>query len=89
MNLVVSWLSVAERQAIHRGTRTSVKGLDAKLRTYLDGWNDRAQPFTWTRTADGILKKANGKKISSAEHWSTTTRMRPAGSRDTREGCKQ
>ena len=47
MNLVVGWFSIAERQAIHRGTYTSAKDLDAKLRTYIDGWNDRARPVTW------------------------------------------
>ena len=68
MNLVESWFSMAERQAIHRGTYTSVKDLNTKLRTYIDGWNDRAHPFTWTKTADQILAKTNRKKISSAEH---------------------
>ncbi|MFN8074083.1 MAG: IS630 family transposase [Kineosporiaceae bacterium] len=68
MNLVESWFSIAERQAIHRGTHTSVKDLNAKLRAYIDGWNDRPHPFTWTKTADQILAKANRKKTSSAEH---------------------
>ncbi len=68
MNMVECWFSMAERQAIHRGTYTSVKDLNAKLRAYIDGWNDRAHPFTWTKTADEILKKANRKKISHAEH---------------------
>lgn len=40
----------------------SVKELNAKLRGYIDDWNDRAHPFTWTRTADEILKKATRKK---------------------------
>lgn len=68
MNLVECWFSMAERQAIHRGTYTSVKDLNAKLRAYIDGWNDRAHPFTWTKTAEQILAKANRKKISNAEH---------------------
>jgi transposase len=68
MNLVEAWFSIAERQAIHRGTYTSVKDLNAKIRAYIDGWNDRAHPFIWTKTADEILKKANRKKNSSAEH---------------------
>jgi transposase len=46
MNLVEAWFSLAERQAIHRGTYTSVKDLNAKIRTFIDGWNDRATPFT-------------------------------------------
>jgi transposase len=68
MNLVECWFSMAERQAIHRGTYRSVKDLNAKLRTYIDGWNDRAHPFTWTKPADQILAKANRKKISNAAH---------------------
>jgi hypothetical protein len=67
MNLVEAWFSVAERQAIHRGTYTSVKDLNAKIRAYIDGWNNRAHPFNWTKTADQILTKANRQKISNAE----------------------
>ena len=68
LNLVECWFSMAERQAIHRGTYSSVRDLNAKLRAYIDGWNDRAHPFTWTKTAEQILTKANRKKISNAEH---------------------
>jgi transposase len=68
MNLVEAWFSLAERQAIHRGTYTSVKDLNAKIRAYIDGWNNRAHPFNWTKTADQILTKANRQKISNAEH---------------------
>jgi transposase len=68
MNMVECWFSMAERQAIHRGTYTSVKDLNAKLRTYIDGWNDRAHPFVWTKTADQILTKAKRKKTSHAGH---------------------
>jgi transposase len=68
MNLIECWFSLAERQAIHRGSYTSVKDLNAKIRAYIDGWNDRAHPFTWTKTADQILAKANRKKTSNAEH---------------------
>jgi transposase len=68
MNLVEAWFSLAERQAIHRGTYGSVKDLNAKIRAYIDGWNNRCHPFTWTKTADQILAKANRKKISNAQH---------------------
>jgi transposase len=68
MNMVETWFSMAERQAIHRGTYRSVRELNAKIRAYIDGWNDRAHPFTWTKTADQILAKANRKKNSRAEH---------------------
>lgn len=59
MNLVEVWFSIIERQAIHRGTFGSVKELNAKIRAFIDGWNDRCHPFIWTKTADQILKKAN------------------------------
>jgi hypothetical protein len=57
-----------ERQAIHRGVFTSVKDLNAKIRAYIEGWNDRSHPFVWTKTADEILKKANRMKTSNARH---------------------
>jgi transposase len=68
MNLVECWFSLADRQAIHRGTYTSVKDLNAKLRAFVDGWNERATPFTWTKTADQIMAKVNRKKTSNAGH---------------------
>ncbi len=68
MNLVECWFSLAERQAIHRGTYTSVQDLNTKIRAFVDGWNDRAHPFTWTKTADQILAKANRKRTSNARH---------------------
>jgi transposase len=68
MNLVEVWFSIIERQAIHRGTFGSVKDLNAKIRAFIDGWNNRAPPFVWTKTADQILTKANRKKTSNAGH---------------------
>ena len=68
MNLVEVWFSIIERQAIHRGTfgsRPRPQRQDPRLH---HGWNDRAHPFTWTKTADQILKKANRKKTSDAGH---------------------
>ena len=68
MNLVEVWFSLIERQAIHRGTFGSVKDLNAKIRALIDGWNDRAHPFVWTKTADQILTKAIRQKTSNASH---------------------
>jgi transposase len=68
MNLVEVWFSMIERQAIHRGSYGSVKELNAMIRAYIDGWNDRRHPFVWTKTAGAILKKANRKKTSNAGH---------------------
>ncbi|HEY2690563.1 MAG TPA: transposase [Streptosporangiaceae bacterium] len=58
MNLVEIWFGIIDRQGIHRGTFGSVKDLNAKIRAFIDGWNDRCHSFTWTKTADQILAKA-------------------------------
>ena len=68
MNLVEVWFGIVERQAIRRGTFTSVKDLNAKIRTFIDGWNERSHPFVWTKTAEQVLSKANPKKTSKTDH---------------------
>jgi len=68
LNLVEVWFGIIERQAIHRGTFGSVKDLNAKIRAFVNGWNDRCHPFVWTKTADQILKKANRQTTSNTGH---------------------
>jgi transposase len=68
LNLVECWFSIIERQAIHRGSYASVTDLNHRIRAYIDGWNQRAHPFTWTKTAEQILAKANRQKTSDAAH---------------------
>jgi transposase len=68
MNMVETWFSMAERQAIHRGSYRSVRDLTQAIRAYIDGWNDRAHPFTWTKTADQILAKAKCPESSNTGH---------------------
>ncbi|MBB4136253.1 IS630 family transposase [Gordonia humi] len=61
LNLVEVWFGIIDRQAIRRGVFTSVKDLNAKIRAFINGWNDRKHPFVWTKTAEDILKKAQPK----------------------------
>ncbi|GAB3749519.1 hypothetical protein GCM10027599_05600 [Yimella radicis] len=68
MNMVEIWFGIIERQAIHRGTFTSVPDLNAKIRAFITGWNNRSHPFVWTKTAEQILAKANRQKTSNAAH---------------------
>ncbi len=42
--------------------------VNTKIRAFINGRNERAHPFTWTKTAHQILTKSNRKKISNAEH---------------------
>jgi transposase len=55
LNLVEVFFGIITRQAIRRGTFTSVKELVSAISRFIDGWNDRCHPFTWTKTADEIL----------------------------------
>jgi transposase len=68
MNLVEVWFGLVERQAVRRGVFKSVPDLNAKLRTYIEGWNERAHPLVWTKTAEEILKKANRPTTSDPRH---------------------
>jgi len=68
LNLVEVWFGIIERQAIRRGSFHSVRDLNAKIRAFVTGWNDRRHPFVWTKTADDILKKANRQTTSNTDH---------------------
>ena len=59
LNMVEAFFSIITRQAIRRGTFPSVDDLIAAIRTYIDAWNERCEPFTWTKDAEQILARAN------------------------------
>lgn len=68
LNLVEVWFGIIDRQAIRRGVFTSVKDLNAKIRQFITGWNDRCHPFIWTKTPEQILAKANRPTTSETRH---------------------
>jgi len=68
LNMVEIFFGIITRQAIRRGTFTSVRDLVDTIRAFIDGWNDRCQPFTWTKDADTILAKAHRKTTSGTQH---------------------
>lgn len=68
LNLVEVFFGIITRQAIRRGSFDSVKELVTAIRTFIEGWNDRCHPFTWTKTADEILPHATRKRDSDARH---------------------
>ena len=73
LNMLEIFCGIITRQAIRRGTFTSVKDLITAIETFIDGWNDRCQPFVWTKPADEILAKARPRPTTST--------------RDIRTGC--
>jgi hypothetical protein len=55
LNLVEVFFAIIERQALCRDDFTSVQELIAAIARFCDGWNQRCQPFRWTKDADLIL----------------------------------
>ena len=55
LNLVERWFSELTTKKLRRGTHTSVRQLNADIRTWIDTWNDNPRPYVWTKTADQIL----------------------------------
>jgi transposase len=69
LNMVEIFFGIITRQAIRRGTYRSVKDLITAIGAFIDGWNERCQPFTWTKTADELLSHCKpGKRTSFTRH---------------------
>jgi len=69
LNMVEIFFGIITRQAIRRGTFTSIKDLIGAIGIFIDGWNERCQPFTWTKTADELLPHCQpGKRTSFTRH---------------------
>jgi transposase len=61
MNQIEIWFGILTRQAVRRGSFSSVKDLTSAIDEFTRQWNDGATPFTWIKTADQILAKATRK----------------------------
>jgi transposase len=68
MNLVEVFFAIITRQAIRRGSYRSVRELTDAIRRFIDAWNERCQPFVWTKAADEILTKANRQNRPVTDH---------------------
>jgi len=52
---VECFFSVITRQAIRRGSFTSVRQLTDTIGAYTGNWNEHPVPFTWTNDPEEIL----------------------------------
>jgi transposase len=68
LNMVEIFFGIITRQAIRRGTFHSVKHLKEAIRRFIDAYNDRCEPFIWTKTADELLAKIKRQGTSSTRH---------------------
>ncbi|GLD42936.1 MULTISPECIES: IS630 family transposase [Mycobacterium] len=55
LNLVERWFSELTTKKLRRATHTSVRQLNADIRSWIATWNDNPRPYVWTKTADQIL----------------------------------
>jgi hypothetical protein len=58
LNLVEAFFSIITRQALRRGSFPTVADLIAAIARFIDAWNDRCAPFTWTKDPDTVIAKA-------------------------------
>ena len=58
MNMVEIWFSILTKQQVRRGVYHDVPELIAAIEHYIAGYNDRAEPFIWTKIAEQVLQKA-------------------------------
>jgi transposase len=76
INLVECFFSVITRQAIRRGSFTSVKELTAAIGAFIDHWNDHPRPFA--KDADKILASINARRLKQTSLQTTRTGCREA-----------
>ena len=62
LNMVEVFFGIITRQAIRRGSFRSVRELTGAIGAFIDAYNDRCQPFTWTKDADQLLAKIKPSK---------------------------
>src|SRR6266545_2745742 len=57
LNQVEIWFGIITRQAIRRGTFSSVRVLTQAINNYIASWNEDSVPFEWSATADKIRER--------------------------------
>jgi len=63
LNLVERWFGLISQQAIRRGSFDSVAQLERVIARFVETWNQHAQPFVWTKTAQQIRRSIRNAKL--------------------------
>jgi transposase len=72
LNLVEAFFSILTRQALRRGNFPTVADLIAAIERFIDAWNDRCTPFTWTKDPDTVIAKATDPRHRKTQQTSDT-----------------
>lgn len=57
------FLSVITRQAIRRGSFTSVKEVVTAIGIFIDNWNEHPVPFSWTKSPARSSPGSNARRL--------------------------
>ena len=70
LNQVERWFALITQRAIRRGSFRTVRALVDRIEHFVKTYNESADPFRWTATADSILAKIERltKRISGTSH---------------------
>lgn len=70
LNQVEIFFSIITKQAIRRGSFSSVKDLTLKIDAFVEAYNKTATPFAWSATAESIFLKLERllSRISGTQH---------------------
>lgn len=72
LNLVEAFFSIITRQALRRGNFPTVADRIAAIQRFIDAWNDRCTPFTWTKDPDTIIAKVTDPRRRKTSSTSVT-----------------
>ena len=65
MNMIEIWFSILTNQQVRRGVYHDVPELIAAIDYFIEHYNERAQPFIWTKTPEQIINKATKQQATS------------------------
>jgi transposase len=65
LNMIEIWFSILTKQQVRRGVYHNVPELIVAIEHFIEGYNERALPFVWTKTAEQVLEKAVEKQDTS------------------------
>jgi transposase len=68
LNMVKIIFGIITKKAIRRGSFASVRDRVQTIRRFIDAWNERCEPFVWTKGADESITRSMHKKTSLTRH---------------------
>jgi transposase len=72
LNLVEAFFSIITRQALRRGNIPTVADLISAIEGFIDAWNKRCTPFTWSKDPDTVIAKATNPRKRKTQATSVT-----------------